>query len=45
VSRTNPDIPRRKPTTPRLEPTSRRAESDPVAAALEDSAWRRIHPF
>jgi hypothetical protein len=45
VSRTRPDIPRRKPTAPRVEPTSRQTESDPVAAALEQSVWRRIHPF
>jgi hypothetical protein len=45
MKRTQPDIPRRKPTAPRLEPTSRQAENDPVAAALDESVWRRIHPF
>jgi hypothetical protein len=45
VSRTRPDIPRRKQNAPRVEPTSRQAEADPVAVALDAAAWRRIHPF
>jgi hypothetical protein len=45
VSRTRPDIPRRKQFAPRVEPTVRQSETDPVAAALEASVWRRIHPF
>jgi hypothetical protein len=45
VSRTRPDIPRRKPTAPRIEPSSRQADSDPVASALDTIAWRGIRPF
>jgi hypothetical protein len=45
VSRTRPDILRRKPTTPRVEPKRRQAESDPVAVALDAIAWRGTYPF
>ena len=45
MSRTRPDIPRRKQIAPRLEPTSRQAESDPVAVALDAIASRGFRPF
>ncbi|MFL5757395.1 MAG: hypothetical protein ACJ77N_14005 [Chloroflexota bacterium] len=45
MSRTRPNIPRRKQNAPRVEPTSRQAEADPVAAARDAAAWRLIHPF